>query len=78
MIISRLALFAINLNDLGWSSEMARWKAASKGFPTSYLRRPTEVIDANREQRKEGVEVAPPGKKYGSGGNPACKNGELK
>jgi len=32
MIISRLALFAINLNDIEWSSEMARWKAASKGF----------------------------------------------
>ena len=54
MIISRFALFEIDLNDLGWSSEMACWKATSKGFPTSYLRRPSEVIGANREQRKEG------------------------
>ena len=59
MIISRFALFEIDLNDLGWSSEMARWIATSKGkgFPTSYLGRPSEVVGANREQRKEGMEV---------------------
>ena len=37
---------------------MAREKATSKGFPTGYLRRPSsEVVEANREQRKEGMEV---------------------
>ena len=33
----RLAHFAIELGDIKWSSEMARWKATSKGFPTSQL-----------------------------------------
>ena len=54
---TRFARFATELNELGWSSEMARWKATSNGFLTGYLRRPSEVIDANREQRKEGMEV---------------------
>ena len=33
----RLAHFAIVIDDLNWRSEMARWKATSKGFLTSHL-----------------------------------------
>ena len=33
----RLAPLATGFGDLGWSSEMARWKATSKGFLTSHL-----------------------------------------
>ena len=37
---------------------MARWKATSKGFPTGHLRRPSEVVEPNLEQRKVGMEMA--------------------
>ena len=54
---TRFARFATELNELGWSSEMARWKATSKGFPTGHLRRPSEVVEVDLEQHKVGMEV---------------------
>ena len=54
---TRFACFATELNELGWSSEMARWKATSNGFLTGYLRRPSEVVEVNLEQHKVGMEV---------------------
>ena len=44
----RLAHFKIELNDSRWISEMFRWKATSKGFPTGYRRDPSAVVKINR------------------------------
>ena len=48
-------LFEINLNDLGWSSEMARWKALARGLSTGHLRRSSEFVEFGCEARESGI-----------------------
>ena len=49
------ARFAIELNDLEWSSEMARWKALARGFPTGHLRRSSGFVEFGCEARESGI-----------------------